>query len=120
MAFSGISAIEKAIDGLDDLRPDGGLFLELLACEGGCVNGPRTSQRNGTAVKRCRILRYGQATEIGLPRPAVMDIQANFAVPAVPAVHYPGIADPRSLAAGGKTLARRRTKLRRLRLRLVP
>ncbi len=89
MAFSGISAIEKAIDGLGDLKPEGGLFLELLACEGGCVNGPRTSRRNGTAVKRCRILRYGQAADAALPRPPAMDIQADFSVAATPAVHYP-------------------------------
>ena len=89
MAFSGISAIEKAIDGLGDLKLAGGLFLELLACEGGCVNGPRTSRRNGTAVKRCRVLRYGQATAAAQPSPSTMDLRADFTVTAAPAAHYP-------------------------------
>ncbi len=41
MAFSGLGAIKKALDGIDEMKPDDGLFLELLACEGGCVNGPK-------------------------------------------------------------------------------
>jgi iron only hydrogenase large subunit-like protein len=89
MAFSGIGAIEKAIGGLDGPKPEGGLFLELLACEGGCVNGPRASRRNGTAVKRCSVLRYGQASPEPLPRRSDLDIQSVFTVVPAPAIKYP-------------------------------
>jgi len=52
MAFSGLGAIQLALDGLEAIRPDGGLFIELLACEGGCVNGPRAHRKGHTAAKR--------------------------------------------------------------------
>jgi len=86
MAFSGINAIEKAINGLREEPRPGGLFLELLACEGGCVNGPRARHRHGTASKRCRVLRYVEAAPVPLPRRSSLDIQSAFAVdPAAPA-----------------------------------
>jgi len=78
MAFSGIRAIEKAVEGLDQGTVEGGLFLELLACEGGCVNGPRAAHRDGTAAKRCRILRGGQPPPAVLPRLSVLDIRSAF------------------------------------------
>jgi PAS domain-containing protein len=89
MAFSGIPAIEKAIDGLAERAPDGSLFLELLACEGGCVNGPRSANRHGTAAKRCRVLRYGQPPPVALPRAPGFDIQSALAVAPPAAVKYP-------------------------------
>jgi iron only hydrogenase large subunit-like protein len=88
MAFSGINAIEKAINGLREEPPPGGLFLELLACEGGCVNGPRARHRHGTASKRCRVLRYVESPPVPLPRRSSLDIQSVFAVaPAAPVKH---------------------------------
>jgi iron only hydrogenase large subunit-like protein len=85
MAFSGISAIEKAISGLAGSRLESPLFLELLACEGGCVNGPKSSKRDGTAAKRCRVLRQGKTDGIQLPRQPTMDIRSSFAVTPVAA-----------------------------------
>ncbi len=89
MAFSGLGAIEKAIDGLGDQPPGGRLFLELLACAGGCVNGPRASRRNGTAAKRGRVLSYGQSPPASLPGSSSLDIRASFAVVPPPAMKYP-------------------------------
>ncbi|HYG34132.1 MAG TPA: [Fe-Fe] hydrogenase large subunit C-terminal domain-containing protein [Clostridia bacterium] len=89
MAFSGINAINKAIDGLEGFQPEGGLFLELLACEGGCVNGPRATRRHGTAAKRCRVLRYGREPEQTLPRKSTLDIQEAFVQSPPPAAKYP-------------------------------
>jgi iron only hydrogenase large subunit-like protein len=84
MAFSGIAAIEKAIAGLPENGTRESLFLELLACEGGCVNGPRASRRNGTAAKRCQVLRYGKRPDVSLPRRSALDIQ-SASPPAPPA-----------------------------------
>jgi hypothetical protein len=83
MAFSGVAAITKAIDGLEELRPEGGLFLELLACEGGCVNGPQTCRRMGTAAKRYRILKYARPPEVSLPRSPGFSIPETFAAAAM-------------------------------------
>ncbi len=88
MAFSGINAIQKAIEGLDAQPADGSLFLELLACEGGCVNGPRAAKRCGTAAKRRRVLRSVQAHVPALPRQSTLDIQSVFAVAAQPPLKF--------------------------------
>lgn len=58
MAFSGLDEIERALSGLDDADFDGPVFLELLACPGGCVNGPRVSARAGTIAKRLAVQAY--------------------------------------------------------------
>lgn len=60
MSFSGIGAIQRALENLEDLTDRGPLFLELLACEGGCVNGPMMHQRSGTIVKRSSVIRSFQ------------------------------------------------------------
>ena len=88
MAFSGINAIQKAIEGLGSQPADGSLFLELLACEGGCVNGPRAAKRHGTAAKRRRVLRSVQALVPALPRQSSLDIQSVFAVAAQPLLKF--------------------------------
>jgi PAS domain-containing protein len=85
MAFSGLRAIEKAVSGLGGQPVQGGLFLELLACEGGCVNGPRAARRDGTAAKRGLVLRYGQPPPVALPRSSSLDIRSAYApAPAAP------------------------------------
>ncbi|BDU76022.1 [Fe-Fe] hydrogenase large subunit C-terminal domain-containing protein [Mesoterricola sediminis] len=45
LTLAGVTAIREALEGL---RPpaEGNLFLELLACEGGCVRGPKATRRS--------------------------------------------------------------------------
>lgn len=69
MAFSGIRNIQKALTGLDEIELTHPVFLELLACEGGCVNGPKTSRRSATATKRYRIIHYAKYPKAEIPRP---------------------------------------------------
>lgn len=68
MSFSGIRNIQKAISGLNEMRLSSPIFLELLACEGGCVNGPKSSHRVATAWKRCQIINYSQYPQDEIPR----------------------------------------------------
>lgn len=56
MSFSGINAIQSALSDLEDMNEEGPLFLEMLACEGGCVNGPQTCRKGATILKRHRII----------------------------------------------------------------
>lgn len=56
MSFSGLAAVENALEGLEELDPSQSLFLELLACEGGCVNGPKVTRPGNTVAKRHRVL----------------------------------------------------------------
>jgi hypothetical protein len=70
MSCSGLRGVDLALDGIEEMRPEKPLFLELLACEGGCVNGPKTSGRAGAVRRRLRVLRYvrpGDDAATGLP-----------------------------------------------------
>ncbi len=69
MEFSGLRSIESALDGLEELPLEESLFVELLACTGGCVNGPQGSSRSGTARKRRAVLSAAPAPSVAVPRP---------------------------------------------------
>jgi len=58
MSFTGIEEIDRALEELKEEELDAPVFLELLACPGGCVNGPRSRSRSGTIAKRLKILSY--------------------------------------------------------------
>ncbi|MGO9951485.1 MAG: [Fe-Fe] hydrogenase large subunit C-terminal domain-containing protein [Dissulfurispiraceae bacterium] len=55
ISFSGIRRLENALQGLEDLQPEDNLFLELSACFGGCVNGPKSMTRAATVCKRYKV-----------------------------------------------------------------
>jgi hypothetical protein len=57
MHFSGLPEIESILKSLSTLKPDEPLFLELLACPGGCINGPVAQKGEGILTKRISILR---------------------------------------------------------------
>ena len=83
MAFSGIEAIQNALADLDAIRGNGGmLFLELLACEGGCVNGPRVHRKGATIIKRHQVIESLRSR----PEEAVSDerVEVSHAWPIVP------------------------------------
>ena len=46
LSFSGINNIDSILRGLDQFK-DRKLFLELLSCEGGCINGHRIDKEQG-------------------------------------------------------------------------
>ncbi|RUT79110.1 [Fe-Fe] hydrogenase large subunit C-terminal domain-containing protein [Ancylomarina longa] len=63
MTFSGISNIQNVLNDLDQFKGSGKLFLELLACDGGCVNGPGTSKSYSTALKRLEVINNTEEEE---------------------------------------------------------
>jgi iron only hydrogenase large subunit-like protein len=56
MSFSGIGNIKRVLQGIDDFKSKKPVFLELLACEGGCINGPGTTCTQSLAQKRYALL----------------------------------------------------------------
>lgn len=63
-SFSGIDSIVNALDGVtEDPEIFGGSFFELLACDGGCINGPGASCFSKTAVKNLRVLKSASYTK---------------------------------------------------------
>jgi PAS domain-containing protein len=89
MSFSGLSSIQRALQGAADLKLDKSIFVELLACEGGCVNGPKTCRGAGTVARRARVLRYGSYPDTPVPRTPAMRIDANLAATPIITPAYP-------------------------------
>jgi len=102
MAFSGIRNIKNAISGLNEMRLSHPVFLELLACEGGCVNGPKASQRHATAWKRCQIIDYAKYPRNEIPRPLEAPQSDGLAPDPVPAKEYSDKIMKQALQSVGK------------------
>ena len=61
IAVTGIGEIGAALKGIDAESLPRPLFVELLACHGGCVNGPLASRRLPTLAKHVSLLNYANA-----------------------------------------------------------
>ena len=77
MSFSGVQELVEALDELDGNPVDRPVFIEALACIGGCVNGPGVTKRGSTAQKRYRV-------QLETPPPAAepqdtgLDLSASY------------------------------------------
>jgi iron only hydrogenase large subunit-like protein/uncharacterized Fe-S cluster-containing protein len=82
MVLSGFEAVREALQELDVIQLKKPLFLELLACEGGCVNGPQTTETGATVLKRCQVFDYAEYSAEEFPREPTVDAALDrFAAP---------------------------------------
>lgn len=88
MAISGLDSVNSALEELDELAPDSPVFVELLACDGGCINGPRSKSAGGTILKRHQVLRRAEYERAEYPRRTDVDISCSFHATAVTACDY--------------------------------
>ncbi len=65
MAFSDLSTIKDILKDLGARRYKESIFLELLACKGGCINGPAKLSAVSPVSKRYEII---DKSEIGVPQ----------------------------------------------------
>lgn len=63
MTVSGLNEIEKTLGGFDIKSLKNPLFMELLSCPGGCVNGPGTSEKTSGAERRLLVENYAETSE---------------------------------------------------------
>jgi iron only hydrogenase large subunit-like protein len=63
MVISGIDTIAQTLSGntFTNASLEAPLFLELLACSGGCVNGPCITRDDSAIRRRARLLRYAES-----------------------------------------------------------
>jgi iron only hydrogenase large subunit-like protein len=94
MVISGINTIAETLNTVTS--PAGlktPLFLELLACEGGCVNGPCATRDASAITRRAHLLHYAEAADEALDsETASYDIPLSGELTAVemkPARHSP-------------------------------
>ncbi len=60
VSVSGVNNVRNALTGLENYNGHKNIFLELLACEGGCINGPKASTRKSTILKRNAVINSSQ------------------------------------------------------------
>jgi iron only hydrogenase large subunit-like protein len=80
-AVSGMSAIEKALNNFSPETLMEPLFLEVLACSGGCVNGPGTTGAVSGLARRLCVSSYAQAADDTLDGPMLEKsppVEADF------------------------------------------
>lgn len=63
MTLSGLDYIKQALSELSNNKFDQPLFVELLACEGGCVNGPGYKKGNSVIENEIAVRRYYSASD---------------------------------------------------------
>jgi len=56
MCFSGMKKVMEVCSELSTWKPEKRVFIELMACDGGCIKGPATSNDQGIAGKRNKLL----------------------------------------------------------------
>jgi uncharacterized Fe-S cluster-containing protein len=80
MAISGINNIRNALDDINKINLKKNLFIEILACEGGCVNGPLSEKKTGTIKKRYDIIENSEYPKEQIPRKPLLNIEDKYAV----------------------------------------
>jgi len=78
MSFSGIANVEQALKGLAEWKPEHNIFLELTACAGSCVNGPKSARNMSIARRRYEIEHFAQP-QAEKPHAASVDIVQHYA-----------------------------------------
>jgi iron only hydrogenase large subunit-like protein len=81
MSFSGIQNVEQSLKGIAEWRPQHSIFLELTACAGSCVNGPKAARNTSIAKRRFEVLQYAKP---GGESPRVLTTAATIPYTSVP------------------------------------
>lgn len=103
MAFSDFSNIKDVIKNLDTQREKDSIFLELLACKGGCINGPAKLSQTSLALKRYQIQNYRKPDYPGQPDDlSKIDISTHYQANSCKTISYTEEEIKQALAAVGK------------------
>ncbi len=90
VSVGGIESMRRTLAGLDAEQLDGPIFIEALACEGGCVGGPCASVPGALLGKRLRVEQQAMLPPAPPRRLPRADISERYeAAPVTPAVHDP-------------------------------
>lgn len=81
MAFvtlSGLDNIRRGLEGLDPERLDRALFVECLACPGGCINGPVSQRSRSTLERWIDVENYAPRAFGKGPRPGCVAVEQDY------------------------------------------
>lgn len=76
--ISGLEPLRQAISGCTPDQVKEKMFLEILACPGGCVHGPGTEHDSPGLLERLRVLRNVHAPRNGATEMDVLQIKENY------------------------------------------
>ena len=102
MQITGIENIKRELKNIREealVRP---IFIECLACEGGCVNGPCTSSKKSGLEKRVEILKESDFSGLAGKRSPSVDITLDYAPEAIVQPEHDETDIKRVLASIGK------------------
>ncbi|MCQ2741100.1 MAG: [Fe-S]-binding protein, partial [Alphaproteobacteria bacterium] len=78
MQLTGLNDIRRELEDICGTKPGKPVFIECLACEGGCVNGPCTRAHKSKIKKRARVLKDVQTTDVFGKRKPETDINQTY------------------------------------------
>ncbi len=81
ISLSGLEAIRDTLENLEQLKDrcsEDSIFLELLACPGGCINGPLTQKSMNLIQKNLIIQKNTKIPILEVPRPVEISIETDF------------------------------------------
>jgi len=107
MAFSGIHYLQDSLPGLVESAAKQGVFLELLGCEGGCVNGPKASKSKGcgTAMKWLSVIGNSSEPKADEMAPIGLDLSLSVGPSPLPKKVYSPAEIEEALRRVGKQSA---------------
>lgn len=78
MQLTGLNNIQRELSDIKGTNPETPVFIECLACEGGCVNGPCTRGHKSGFEKRARVLKDIQLSDKAGKRSAIDGIKMSY------------------------------------------
>lgn len=102
MQITGIENIKRELKNIREEALDRPVFIECLACEGGCVNGPCTSSKKSGLEKRVEILKESDFSGLAGKRSPSVDIRLDYAPEAIVQPKHDETDIKRVLASIGK------------------
>ncbi len=77
MSVTGVDEFPSTLAGLHKENLTEPLFIEMLACPGGCINGPACTVQRSTAIKRVNLVDYAETAPQRLSK-EIVDTKRNL------------------------------------------
>lgn len=101
MAVSGMPDVEQTLKDIPNWQPGHGIFFEMSACAGSCVNGPKASRETSLAQRRYAVIQYALQAGKSSHTPS-LDISHSYEATPVVRKEYNDLKLSEALRAVGK------------------
>ncbi len=77
MSVTGVDEFPTTLAGLHKEKLTEPIFIEMLACPGGCINGPACTLKRSTAIKRVQLVEYAETAPERLEK-SILEVTKNL------------------------------------------